>query len=113
MSLRAYRIESRLIGGRDADEWAGGERRGRRHEDRQRFTHAVRRQTGEYRSRATLRTNSERGTMPRLFIIASHIVVIVIIMILYRFPLSVRVVAVLFHGSRLVWASGARRSHAY
>lgn len=49
--------------------------------------------------------------MPRLFIIASHIVVIVIIMILYRFPLSVGVVAVLFHGSRLVWALGARRSH--
>lgn len=49
--------------------------------------------------------------MPRLFIIASHIVVIVIIMILYRFPLSAGVVAVLFHGPRLVWASGARRSH--
>lgn len=49
--------------------------------------------------------------MPQLFIIASHIVVIVIIMILYRFPLSVGVVAVLFHGSRLVWALGARRSH--
>lgn len=70
------------------------------------------RQSGEYRSRATLRTNADRGTMPRLFIIASHIVVIVIIMILYRFPLSVRVVAVLFHGPRLVWALGARRSHA-
>lgn len=51
--------------------------------------------------------------MPRLFIIASHIVVIVIIMILYRFPLSVGVVAVLFHGSRLVWALGARRSHVH
>lgn len=51
--------------------------------------------------------------MPRLFIIASHIVVIVIIMILYRFPLSVGVVAVLFHGPRLVWALGARRSHVY
>lgn len=75
-------------------------------------THArQRRQSAEYRSPATLRTNAERSTMPRLFIIASHIVVIVIIMILYRFPLSVGVVAVLFHGSRLVWALGARRSH--
>lgn len=56
-------------------------------------------------------SNAEPSTMPRLFIIASHIVVIVIIMILYRFPLSAGVVAVLFHGPRLVWASGARRSH--
>lgn len=70
-----------------------------------------RRQSGEYRSAATLRLNADRGTMPPLFIIASHIVVIVIIMILYRFPLSVGVVAVLFHVSRLVWALGARRSH--
>lgn len=60
---------------------------------------------------ATLRTSAEPSTMPRLFIIASHIVVIVIIMILYRFPLSVGVVAVLFHGPRLVWPLGARRSH--
>lgn len=78
---------------------------------RQRLTHAIRRQSAEYRSPATLRTNAEASTMPRLFIIASHIVVIVIIMILYRFPLSVVVVAVLFHGPRLVWALGARRSH--
>lgn len=78
--------------------------------DRQR--HARRsRQSGEYRSPATLRLSADRGTMPALFIIASHIVVIVIIMILYRFPLSVGVVAVLFHVSRLVWALGARRSH--
>lgn len=54
---------------------------------------------------------TEASTMPRLFIIPSHIVVIVIIMILYRFPLSVDVVAVLFHGPRLVWALEARRSH--
>lgn len=78
---------------------------------RQRLTHVIRRQSAEYRSPATLRTNAEASTMPRLFIIASHIVVIVIIMILYRFPLSVVVVAVLFHGPRLVWALGARRSH--
>lgn len=78
---------------------------------RQRLTHAIRRQSAEYRSLATLRTNAERSTMPWLFIIASHIVVIVIIMILYRFPLSVGVAAVLFHGSRLVWVLGARRTH--
>lgn len=57
--------------------------------------------------------SAEASTIPRLFIIASHIVVIVIIMILYRFPLSVGVVAVLFHGLRLVWASRARRSHVF
>lgn len=81
---------------------------------RQRLTHgpaAARRQSAAYRSTATLRLNADRRTMPPLFIIASHIVVIVIIMILYRFPLSVGVAAVLFHVSRLVWPLGARRSH--
>lgn len=61
---------------------------------------------------ATLRTLASRGyTIPRLFIIASHIVVIVIIMILYRFPLSAGVVAVLFHEPRLVSTLRASGSH--
>lgn len=77
-------------------------------------THAIRRQSAVSISLVRDPSNVRRArpsTMPRLFIIASHIVVIVIIMILYRFPLSVGVVSVLFHGPRLVWASGARRSH--